>query len=242
MRYFEKIKYWLVFSKISVLGVFSLFELNGISQIDSLECDRGIEKAIQDSEGGIYNSHTINSWVIDSCEPNEQDYYLDYKIEFAKTNYNIILLSTFSKPNKFENCYTIKMDSIIKEKFGDSIYNKLNFEARKSYSLKLLNENDSTHVFKFADTYPKFANGFDSMYIFINKNIKYPNHSFGTVYCSFVVNVDGSLSDFKIMKGVDENTDQEIIRILKLMTNWTPGVLGGQKVRVEYILPIKFNT
>jgi protein TonB len=63
----------------------------------------------------------------------------------------------------------------------------------------------------------------------------------GTVYCSFIVNIDGSLTDFKIVKGVNDNIGQEVIRLLKTIPNWSPGILNGQKVRVRYTLPIKFK-
>lgn len=43
------------------------------------------------------------------------------------------------------------------------------------------------------------------------------------------------------MRGVSEAVDNEALRVVKLMPNWTPGENNGMKVRVKHNLPIKFS-
>ena len=93
---------------------------------------------------------------------------------------------------------------------------------------------------------PEYPGGFTEMMKFLAKNIVYPqeakeNGIQGKVYAEFVVRNDGSLSDIKIVRGIGELCDQEVIRVLKLMPKWTPGKQKGKKVHVRFTLPVKFT-
>ncbi len=96
---------------------------------------------------------------------------------------------------------------------------------------------------KFPDVIPEFIG---SMQQFISRNLHYPtiaveNQAQGTVYISFVVEKDGSLSNFEIAKGnVGYGCEQEAIRVLKLMPQWKAGIKKGEAVRYPCTLPIKF--
>jgi hypothetical protein len=60
----------------------------------------------------------------------------------------------------------------------------------------------------------------------------------GKVIIGFIVEKDGSLSGFNIIRDLGYGTGEEAIRLLKLSPKWTPGVQNGMKVRVDYIQPI----
>ncbi|WP_431245075.1 energy transducer TonB [Flavobacterium sp. P21] len=53
----------------------------------------------------------------------------------------------------------------------------------------------------------------------------------------FVVEEDGSLSNFNIAKNTPKEIGKEVIRVLKTASNWIPGKLNGKTVRSSYILP-----
>jgi hypothetical protein len=55
-----------------------------------------------------------------------------------------------------------------------------------------------------------------------------------------VVEKDGSLSDFKIVKPVDPDLDKETLRLLKSMPRWSPGTINGEPVRVRYTVPVTY--
>ncbi|HEV7379571.1 MAG TPA: energy transducer TonB, partial [Dyadobacter sp.] len=64
----------------------------------------------------------------------------------------------------------------------------------------------------------------------------------GRVFVSFTVNVDGSLSDIKVLKGLSPQHDMEVIRIMKLMPKWKPGGRSENELSpIKYNLPIRFN-
>lgn len=93
---------------------------------------------------------------------------------------------------------------------------------------------------------PQFKGGLNELYKFLGQNIQYPDYASrknitGRVYMTFVVCEDGSLCDYKVLKGVQEDIDTEALRVVKKMSGrWEPGVQRGQKVRVKYNLPINF--
>ncbi len=94
----------------------------------------------------------------------------------------------------------------------------------------------------YVDQMPEFEN----MQTYIKENLKYPeiakeNGTSGTVGISFVVELDGSLSDFKIVKGIGDGCEQEALRVVKTMKNWKPGKLRGVPQRVLLTLPVKFH-
>ena len=63
----------------------------------------------------------------------------------------------------------------------------------------------------------------------------------GRVVVSFVINKDGSTSDYQIAKSVDPYLDKEALRVLSLMPKWKPGKQRGVPVRVKYIVPVSFK-
>jgi len=104
----------------------------------------------------------------------------------------------------------------------------------------------SDQVYKVVETMPEFPGGTSELYKYLGENIKYPESAKkegiqGRVFISFVVNKDGSISDVKKLRGVSEELDKEAMRVIKNMPKWKPGEQRGEKVKVEYALPINFK-
>ena len=98
----------------------------------------------------------------------------------------------------------------------------------------------------FASDMPKFPGGDESLFEFLSNNINYPeisvrNNSQGKVLVEFIVEKNGSISNIKILKGVDPYINAESIRVISLMPKWIPGKQMSYKVRVRQRLPIKFK-
>ena len=95
-------------------------------------------------------------------------------------------------------------------------------------------------VFEVVEIMPEFPDGgMSGLMQFLSKNIQYPinaqkNHTQGRVIVQFVVNKDVSISEPKIIRGVDPDLDGEAIRVISLMPKWKPGMQKGQPVRVKY--------
>lgn len=93
---------------------------------------------------------------------------------------------------------------------------------------------------------PEFPGGLPALYKYLRDHVHYPIRAKemsnqGTVFLSFMVEKDGSISDVTILRGVGGGCDEEAIRVVKSMPDWSPGTQMGRTVRVIYNLPIKFT-
>ena len=91
-----------------------------------------------------------------------------------------------------------------------------------------------------SDIRPVPKKGMNDFLQFVSKNLKIPDVKglSGKIFISFVVDVDGKLTDFKVIRDIGYSIGQEAIRVLKSYGNWIPGELRGMKVRCTYSLPI----
>jgi TonB family protein len=91
-----------------------------------------------------------------------------------------------------------------------------------------------------------FIGGLSGLYNYIGKSLRYPIAAQragiqGKVVVHFFINTDGSITDVKVVKSINEDLDAEAVRIIKNMPNWKPGRFEGQLVRNEFTLPINFK-
>ncbi|GGD16955.1 energy transducer TonB [Flavobacterium orientale] len=94
------------------------------------------------------------------------------------------------------------------------------------------------------DITPKLMYGDNAMNRFLSRNFKYPkeNIAVSEIICSFIVEIDGSISDIKVVNEVPEFYSKEALRVLdKFDEPWYPAVKNNVQVRCQYILPIKIN-
>ncbi|MBO5351214.1 MAG: TonB family protein [Alistipes sp.] len=63
----------------------------------------------------------------------------------------------------------------------------------------------------------------------------------GMVICSFVIETDGSVSEFTPLRSPDKRLTEEVERVVKLSPRWEAGRQRGQKVRVKITLPVQFK-
>ena len=79
----------------------------------------------------------------------------------------------------------------------------------------------------------------------IQRQVRYPadalrSHIEGRVFVSFNVLPDGSVRDAQIVKGIGGGCDEEVLNVVKRLPRFTPGMLNGRLVTVNYTLPITF--
>lgn len=90
---------------------------------------------------------------------------------------------------------------------------------------------------------PEFPGGINEFYKFVGMNFQIvpeadKNKVEGKILIKFMVEKDGSLSEFKTVKDLGYGMADEAIRVIKLSPKWIPGTESGKPVRVEYIMPI----
>ena len=94
---------------------------------------------------------------------------------------------------------------------------------------------------------PRFKNGEDSLKHFIGKHIYYPTSAGessiqGKVIVAFVVEKDGSLSSFKVLRSLDPEFDKIALDAVKLTTKkWNPGLLDGEPSNFITVIPVSFR-
>jgi len=109
-----------------------------------------------------------------------------------------------------------------------------------------VDERTGEKTYLMVEKNPQFAGGLDAFYKFLGKNIRYPvtarrKNTQGRVVISFVVEADGTLSDFSVLRSVGDGIDEEAMRVIKLSPKWLPGMKNGKAVRVKYAVPISFT-
>lgn len=105
---------------------------------------------------------------------------------------------------------------------------------------------DVNGVYLIPDKMPEYPGGVPAMMKFLSSNVKYPveaqkNAISGRVIVQFVVMEDGTLSQAKVIRGVDPLLDEEALRVVKEMPKWTPGIVDGKTVKVKFTVPIMFS-
>ncbi|MBK9456902.1 MAG: energy transducer TonB [Bacteroidetes bacterium] len=63
----------------------------------------------------------------------------------------------------------------------------------------------------------------------------------GTVYIKFVVDDKGAVSQAHVVRSIGAGCDEEALRVVKEMPNWTPGRQNGKPAAVWYTVPVKFT-
>lgn len=101
-------------------------------------------------------------------------------------------------------------------------------------------------VFMVVEQMPEYPGGIQELMSFLSKNIKYPASAMaknvqGRVIVQFVVEKDGTPTEFNVVRSVDPDLDAEALRVLGEMPKWKPGMQKGQVVRVKFTVPVSFK-
>lgn len=107
-------------------------------------------------------------------------------------------------------------------------------------------EEKEEEIFLVVEDMPQYEGGMAAFYKYVAKNMKYPKQARrmgveGRVIIQMVVQKDGTLGDFKVLKGVGSGCDEEALRVLKNSPKWKPGKQRGKAVTVKMTVPIIFR-
>jgi periplasmic protein TonB len=101
-------------------------------------------------------------------------------------------------------------------------------------------------IFRVVEKQPEFPGGLSALYEYLRKSIVYPKMAVesniqGTVYISFVVEKNGSLSNILVVRSPHNVLSDEAVRVVSSMPSWSPGKQREKPVRVSFNLPIRFT-
>ena len=97
------------------------------------------------------------------------------------------------------------------------------------------------------ETMPTFKGGdLTEFRNWVGKRTRYPeaainNKIRGTVFLTFIVEKDGSVSNVTVVKGVHPLLDEEAVRAISDSPKWSPGLQRGLPVRVRFQIPLDFR-
>ena len=105
---------------------------------------------------------------------------------------------------------------------------------------------DSNEPLTIVEVMPLFPGGEEKLFKYLSTQVKYPEEALengiqGVVYVAFVVEKDGRINEVKLLRGIGSGCDEEAVRVVKSMPNWTPGKQNGKAVRTRYNLPFRFH-
>lgn len=108
-------------------------------------------------------------------------------------------------------------------------------------------DNDTIDESKPGNSATMFKSGQAELFRWLAMNIKYPatareNNIQGKVVVGFVVEADGHITTVELLKSSgNELLDNEAIRVIESMPDWTPAKLNGKNVRSSFKLPVGFK-
>lgn len=101
--------------------------------------------------------------------------------------------------------------------------------------------------FQLVEQKPSFQGGDANQFSkWVNKRLVYPeiakeNGVQGRVTLQFTVEKDGSVTNVKVLRGVDPSLDKEAVRVVSSSPKWAPGKQRDRAVKVTYTFPVIFQ-
>ena len=106
----------------------------------------------------------------------------------------------------------------------------------------------TNQVYTVVEQDPEFDGGMEALTPWLGSHVEYPAEAKakgieGTVFVTFVVETDGSISNVRVLNRREKMAplEAEAERVVRAMPKWKPGRQRGKKVRVQFTLPIQFT-
>lgn len=93
---------------------------------------------------------------------------------------------------------------------------------------------------------PQFPGGAAEFMKWLTKNLRYPSSAQsqqvkGRVVAQFIINRDGSVTDLEVTEHLNRACDNEVLRVLRMMPKWQPGLMDAKPCRTKVCIPVVFN-
>lgn len=198
----------------------------------------------------IYTDKTFTNTVV------EKSYYLNgaIKSEINFSNYKEQIKYGYAK-SWYENGQLKEKATYKENKLNDTLITYWSngnlkrvdyFNMGKLINGQLYNFDGTATAHYDYEIAAEFPGGLNKLADFIGKNIKYPkaarkNGIEGKVFLRFIVDTEGHIQHVEVLKGVSPEIDEEAIRVIKIMPQWRPAMVDGNKVNSFFNLPLSFK-
>jgi len=103
-----------------------------------------------------------------------------------------------------------------------------------------------SQVFTVVEEMPKYPGGEQALFKQLAATVRYPEEArdqgvSGVTYVQFIVEKNGELSSFEVIRGVHPLLDAEAVRAISMLNPFEPGKQRGRPVRVSMTIPIRFS-
>ena len=222
----EQIKSMTVFTDSSTISAYGVKAGRGVISIKTLGNDNKVAKS-----------------TIEKDKP-----YIIIDGEKKGVDFDLSAIS----PSDIESISVLKNKAETTAIYGDEAKNGVLIITTKKAGSAVTSSNgknkadNGDKVFVEVDQMPVFPGGHEAMFKFIAEQMKYPveaqeNGFQGRVICNFVVKKDGSIDNIQVVRGVAPSLDAEAVRVISEMPKWTPGMNKGEKVNVQFTMPLVFR-
>ncbi len=120
-------------------------------------------------------------------------------------------------------------------------------EFNERYERERLLPKDESSVLSQVDEMATPIFGIDHFYRNIAYTLKYPLEARqkgieGKVFIEFVITTDGKMTDYRVLKSLNEVLDTEAMRtLMQLDTRWRPAIHQNKIVKMKMVMPIVFK-
>ena len=100
--------------------------------------------------------------------------------------------------------------------------------------------------FHVAEELPQFPGGAVEFMKWLTKHLRYPDRARqqkvqGKVVAVFYVEKDGNISGINVTKALQPDCDREVMRVLRMMPKWKPGIQNDRPCRTKVCIPVVFR-
>jgi TonB family protein len=160
----------------------------------------------------------------------------------------IQMINTTKQTGKMKYLLTIPVLAVALLMHSCAKEESVNSSESSTELQKSIAENDP-EVYKVVEKMPEFKGGMDGLIAFMGEHTVYPEEAKssedeGKVLVMFVVDEQGNVTEPSVIeRGSSSSTAlrQAALETISKMPAWSPGEQNGKKVKVQLVLPIKFE-
>jgi hypothetical protein len=203
--------------------IFTLIVSTTFAAFGQTDCNKAKLNAQTDFVEGNYLFHSLE------FQPTENTYLFvlreDYNIQWSFIDQDSL---------DYYDCYDSALTVNLRKKYGDDFLNNARTKA------------DSLERTENWRKEPEFPGGNAAMFKFITDKLIIEEGDLGEgiqtkIFISFTITEKGELEDIKVVKGISEKVDNNVIQIFSVMPNWIPAYLYGKPTRMRYSMPIQLE-
>lgn len=163
-----------------------------------------------------------------------------------------VAVTAFARPEvseKVEEISAVKVNDLaafVETKVAESVGDTTK-PAGVTYVPVEVNEKlKGTPVLTVVEQMPAYPGGMAALMEYFKENMRYPASAKerglqGRVTVQFVVDKDGSIKEPKVIRSIDQELDEEALRLVKSMSKWESGRQNGEPVAVKFAVPVPFK-